>query len=274
MVNCERPHCTGGFCKFPAPHVPGQTWRNYSWQTHIRLRTLRAQSPESKQDAIMFWETSSTEGISQRAFQALLPSLTLLFSPPPTPVFSKRARSVVFLSPWSVGLQHVEGSLALAPSLLSAPPLQPSPGPCPPTPRLSSHPHSPSHGGTPELAESQWLPIVTPLPAGRPMALTRQLDSLWDLLVSCPGIWLSCSWNGSFGLSRPAFAATTHWDTEIGLSGGPGAGGGAGLDSAPPRAPQCHQGRLKPFGAMERKSPEAPVGPSFYPNFWAFHLGE
>lgn len=65
----------------------------------------------------------------------------------------------------------------------------------------------------------------------------RQLDVLWDLLVSCPGMGvggggLTYSWNCSVKLFRLSFATATHWDTKIGPGGGPG---GAGLDLAPPK---------------------------------------
>lgn len=165
-------------------------------------------------------------------------------------------------------------SLPLRSFLTAKPrPLSPQPLQLPSSPLPPQHPPA-VRQRTLARAEGKPLLILAPLPAGPPVSLRRQFDSLWDLLVSCPGVGLTRSWSCSFELSRPLFATTTLWDTEIGLCGGPG---GAGLGSAPPS-----------WGARETERPNATwagkshsgppreiplllvLGPSFYPDSWAF----
>lgn len=113
-------------------------------------------------------------------------------------------------------------SLPLRSVLTAKPrPLSPQPLQLPSSPLPPQHPPA-VRQRTLARAEGKPLLILAPLPAGPPVSLRRQFDSLWDLLVSCPGVGLTRSWSCSFELSRPLFATTTLWDTEIGLCGGPG----------------------------------------------------
>lgn len=155
---------------------------------------------------------------------------------------------------------------------------------CPP--RLSCCLHSPSDPGThPWSDRGPWqsqkanhCPFSLFFPLDGPVSLTRQFDSLWDLLVPCPGVGLTCSWSCSFELSRPLFATTTLWDTKIGLCRGPG---GVGLSSAPPgwsaserECPSATMAGRSHLGPLRNIPLQLLLGPSFCPHFWAFPLGE
>lgn len=140
-------------------------------------------------------------------------------------------------------------------------PLQPSPDLCPPSHSGCPHPplppwHPPAVSQrTPALTESQPAPALAPLPAGPPVSLRPQLDSVWDLLGSCPSTGVTCLWNGSL---RTIQGFICNNCTLGQRSRSLRRSRGAGLGSAPPAGvPARQRAPAPPRWAQAKRGPWA-----------------
>lgn len=190
------------------------------------------------------WSDVASTGLSGLLFPRPFPPL------PPPHLFSLPILVNNHVCDWNVGTAAWSLPSSARPCCLR------SPGLCPP-PTTSSC----SLPGDPALAQSKPWPLDSPCPNGGPL-------TLWDLLVSCPAVGLTCFWNYSFELSRPLFATTTLWDMEIGLCGGPGRAGWAQRDGLQQDRTQCHHGRQGQVATV------SPVRPFFLPRCLGFPLCE